>query len=220
VIHTFNSTGGSFGGIIFFDNEGTMFGTTGGGGNVNPLCGGGCGVVFKLVPSGATWTETVLYKFMGGADGQTPYPLVMDAAGNLFGTALFGGLPICEPLGCGTAFELSPKNGGYTFNVLHRFTGNDGQIPIGIIPDAQGNLFGTTESTGTADSCDLACGKVFKLSPKAGGGWTETTLHSFSGGNDGSLPLGGVILDAAGNLYGTTADGGRAKQGVAFKITQ
>ena len=219
VIHTFNSTGGSFGGIIFFDSEGTMFGTTGGGGTVNALCGSGCGVVFKLVPSGSSWTETVLYKFTGGSDGQTPYPLAMDSAGNLFGTALFGGLSTCQALGCGTAFELSPKGSGYTFSVTHSFNGTDGQIPIGIIPDGKGNLFGTTESTGTG-SCEGACGKIFKLAPKTGGGWTETTLHSFSGGNDGSFPFGGVILDSAGNLYGTAAGGGTAMQGVAFKITQ
>lgn len=220
VVHTFNSTGGSFGGVIFFDREGNMFGTTGGGGIVNRACGSGCGVVFEMTPSDSTWTETVLYKFTGASDGWDPFPLTMDVDGNLFGTTLFGGSSPCKPNGCGTAFKLTPSGSTYSFKTIHNFTGSDGQIPVGIVADANDNVFGTTETTGTANSCSGACGTVFRLADGSGGKWTETILHRFSGGNDGSTPFGGVIMDSAGNLYGTTATGGTSNQGVAFKIIQ
>jgi hypothetical protein len=151
--------------------------------------------------------------------GSNPYtpnaPLVFDTAGNLYSTTYYGGFN-----SGGTAFELSPKTGGgWTAKVIHNFGGaNDGFNPeSGLTLDSAGNLYGTTEagysSTGRSN------GAVYELSPKTGGGWTETVLYSFSNtGTDAGVPYGGVILDALGNLYGTTSSGGTFIHGAVFEI--
>jgi uncharacterized repeat protein (TIGR03803 family) len=163
-----------------------------------------CGVVFKLSPAG---TETVLYSFTGQPDGGNPEAgLVRDAAGNLYGTTAFGGSSTTCPAGCGTVFKLSPTG---TETVLHSFTGPDGANPYaGLVRDAAGSLYGTTSSGGVKSSAcqggSETCGVAFKLSPTG----TETVLYSFTGGADGDVPYAGLIQDAAGNLYGTTAYGG------------
>jgi uncharacterized repeat protein (TIGR03803 family) len=160
-------------------------------------------VVFRLSPSGS---ETVLYSFTGGADGANPSAgLVRDAAGNLYGTTFLGGVESGSCGGsCGVVFKLSPTG---SETVLHSFTGGaDGANPsAGLIQDAAGNLYGTTFLGGVeSDSCGGSCGVVFKLSPTG----SETVLHSFTGGADGAGPYAGLIQDAAGNLYGTTSEGG------------
>jgi uncharacterized repeat protein (TIGR03803 family) len=104
--------------------------------------------------------------------------------------------------------------------MLHSF-GNfdtrDGSLPVGeLIIDSAGNLYGTTSGGGNSD---FEAGTVFKLSPGQGGGYTETVLHNFSGGDDGQSPYAGLIMDSAGNLYGTTYAGGIHRWGTAFKIT-
>src|SRR5215469_4800221 len=157
-------------------------------------------------------TFTVLYTFTGGTDGGGPQSnLIMDAAGNLYGTTAFGGSsPNCS-FGCGTVFKLDPS-GNET--VLHAFTGTpgDGARPFGgLIMDAASNLYGTTQDFG---GCDLGCGIVFKLDPSG----NETVLHTFTG-SDGANPSAGLIMDAAGNLYGTTPGGGASGGcGTVFKI--
>jgi uncharacterized repeat protein (TIGR03803 family) len=177
------------------DPAGNLYGTTRFGGVITtescrPL---GCGTVFQLTPSG---TLNVRYSF-SGSDGAYPYAgLIADAAGNLYGTTYFGGAPMsCNiPIGCGTVFQLDPLG---TLTVLHSFTGGtDGRYPVtGLIADTAGNLYGTTHSGG-----DGGYGTVFQLDPSG----TLTVLHSFTGGSDGRYPDGGLIADAAGNLYGTT----------------
>jgi uncharacterized repeat protein (TIGR03803 family) len=167
------------------------------------------------------WNEKVRLNF-NGSDGVNPVAgLIFDAAGNLYGTTYGGGT-----YGYGTVFELTPNgSGGWTQTVLYSFGANgqyDGANPYaGLIFDAAGNLYGTTYSGGTYSNCvdPLTCGTVFELTPTAGGGWTETTLYSFSGRPDGSNPGAGLILDAASNLYGTTLGGGAYGYGTVFELT-
>ena len=200
---------GSFprGGVIS-DAAGDFYGTSEFGGNWS-RCSGGCGAVWKFSPaSGGGWTETVLHTFSGDQDGGNPYAgLVSDAAGNLFGTTLSGGNGNCTPnwAYCGVVFELSPNSsGGWTETVLHTFGGRDGAAPwASLIFDAAGNLYGTTHDGGRYGG-----GVVFELSRNSSGGWTETVIHAFTGGNDGGQPSGNLTLDSAGNLYGTTTGGG------------
>jgi len=166
---------------------------------------------------------TVLHSFNpNGGDGSTPYfgDLIFDAAGNLYGTTVSGGKGTnCGALGCGTAFELSPKaGGGRTEKVLHSFSndGNDGVNPMaGLIFDAAGNLYGTTSGGGA-----YGYGTVFELIPTSAGGFVERTLHNFNyDGKDGANPVAGLIFDTAGNLYGTTSRGGPYQGGTAFELT-
>jgi uncharacterized repeat protein (TIGR03803 family) len=186
------------------DAAGNFYGTTlQGGSGACPY--GGCGTVFKLDAAGR---ETVLYSFSGGADGRYPYAnLVRDEAGDLYGTTTGGGGYACDrPWGCGTVFRL--RKGKLT--VLHTFAGGkDGAIPYaGVVRDRAGNLYGTTNQGG-----GYGLGTVFKLDKNG----KETVLHRFSGLPDGALPGAGLILDAAGNLYGTTAAGGSGA-GTVFKL--
>jgi uncharacterized repeat protein (TIGR03803 family) len=194
-------------GGVTFDQAGNLYGTTSEGGSF------GQGIVYQLTPgSGGTWTENILHNFTGGSDGAYPdHPsLIFDSAGNLYGSAAEGGEGNCPLFGgvtCGTIFEMSPETGGtWAFTVLHTFTGgSDGGNPEGtLVFDAGGNLYGTTYGGGKSD-----LGVVFELTPHPSGIWSERVLHPFKGGgNDGSNPLGGVIFDSAGNLYGATANGG------------
>ena len=190
VLHNFNGgAGGSEpAGPLVQDAAGNLYGIAEQGGNLTcaefPQVG--CGTVFKLAKSGAF---TVLHTFKGGADGAAPQPgLFLDAAGNVFGTTFKGG-----SAENGTVFKIA-SNGA--FSVLHQFTGKDGTNPNGgLVSDASGNLFGTTQvggknGLGTAFRMDTA-GRV-------------TILHSFTGGTDVASPLAGVILDPAGNVFGTT----------------
>jgi len=156
-------------------------------------------------------TETALHSFnSSGTSAAFPASsLIFDTAGNLYGTTGDGSGTNCGAGGCGTVFELSPKaDGGWTGKVLHNFTANgkDGyQVYAPVIMDASGNLYGTTVQGGTYRG-----GTVFELLPKTGGGWTERILHNFSNSNSakGAFPYAGLILDKAGNLYGTTYSGG------------
>jgi len=151
-------------------------------------------------------TFTVLYKFTGGADGGTPYSaLIMDAAGNLYGTTYSGGSS-----GYGTVYMLDTK-GNET--VLHSFTGGgDGVNPdTGLTMDHAGNLYGTT-------SADFGSnGTVFKLS-HSGSSWTLNTLYTFTGGSDGANPSGRVIFGLDGSLNGIANAGGSAGNGTLFRL--
>jgi uncharacterized repeat protein (TIGR03803 family) len=167
-----------------------------------------------------------LHKFAGTPDGASPSGrLISDSAGNLYGTTINGGVA-----NKGTVFELSPPSGSGTSwseSVLYSFQGgsNDGYGPWGgLVFDASGNLYGTTEFGGSRDGAGF--GTVFELSPPsvAGGAWTETVLYSFKGGKDGVSPVGDtLIFDAAGNLYGTTDEGGIYSDGpysgTAFELS-
>ena len=161
--------------------------------------------------------EKVLHDFsQAGGEGTFPLDrLIFDAAGNLYGTTLAGGIPGIDG---GTVFELMPAAGGHwTEQVLHEFgNGSDGYAPFaGLIFDAAGNLYGTTSTGGT-----YFHGAVFELTPNRSGGWTETVQYSFQGyPTDGDGPMAGLIFDAAGNLYGTTYFGGTYGPGTAFELT-
>ena len=157
-------------------------------------------------------TYTALHKFTG-PDGDYPAAgLSMDRAGNLYGTASQGGnFNDCDGAGCGTVFELERKASGWIFSVLYAFSGPDGQYPLDrVILGPDGNLYGTTPSGGA-----YGYGVVFRLQPPPTVckatlcPWTETVLHSFTGGSDGAIPdWGDLAFDQAGNIYGTTPAGG------------
>jgi uncharacterized repeat protein (TIGR03803 family) len=159
----------------------------------------------------------VLYTFTGLDDGGLPAGgLVFDAAGNLYGATNFYG-----SFNAGTIFELSPSSGGaWTLTTLHEFTGDpDGAYPIGnLIFDAAGNLYGTTYEGGTGGG--LGPGTIFELSPGSSG-WTEAILYNFTDQSDGGFPLDGVIMDASGNLYGTTSSSEpiHHNYGVAYELS-
>jgi uncharacterized repeat protein (TIGR03803 family) len=224
-------------GSIVYDKQGNLYGATLSGGLRSCSApGGGCGTVYELSPpvkKGDPWTETQVHLFQGRAFGDGSDPaggLIMDAAGNLYGTTEYDGSGNCNLLGgvvgCGTVYELSPPaqpGGAWTETVLYNFQGgNDGYIPTGdLVFDKVGNLYGVTlfgggRGTNCGDSLYPNCGTVFELSPPQtkGGGWTEKVLYSFSGlepesiAGDGSEPNGGLVLDEAGNIYGTASRGG------------
>jgi len=200
VLYSF--TGGADGGYpysgVIRDAAGNLYGTTTYGG------GADLGVVYKV---DATGHETVLHSFTGAADGGHPNAgLILDAKGNLYGTTVNSGAEYG-----GVVFRMDPM-GNET--VLHSFSGEDGVEPYaGVIGDGAGNLYGTTFYGGTTDN-----GVVYKLDAKG----NETVLYNFTGGADGGEPQAGVILDAQGNLYGTTLLGGTGDCpegcGVVYKL--
>ncbi len=190
---------------------------------------GGCGTIYSLTPAAhfspnlfAPWTETVLYRFVGGSSGKFPSGIVLDQSGDIFGTAAQGGAAGCPPIGsCGTVFELTHSVGGvWTESTIYAFTGgNDGGTPAGIIFDGDGNLYGTDGSGGyTGGNCrTYGCGAAYELM-RSGSDWLEKTLYAFHGTGDGELPEGGLIFDSSGNLYGTTVEAGLGG-GTVFELT-
>jgi uncharacterized repeat protein (TIGR03803 family) len=182
-----------FGGVIF-DVAGNLYGITG-----SSASGGGA--VYKLSPSGGSWTLSVLYNLQAATDGSlsmaTP---AIDAAGNLYGTTTFGGAN-----GYGTVFELVHSGAGYTFHLLYTFTGgNDGGDPLfGVALDGAGNVFGDTGYDGG----------VFELTP-SGGGWNYSLIVPFLGGLEAP-----ISLDSAGNIYGTNSADGAHGLGSVYKLT-
>lgn len=217
VLHTFsNKDGGLPAGSLVFDSTGDLYGTTQSGGNLDACGGTGCGTVFRLAPgTNGKWTMTVLHSFDGN-DGSIPTcTLILDSEGNLYGTTSSGGVG-----SYGNVFELKQgSNGKWTETVLHSFNGKDGAEPYaGLVFDSAGNLYGTAQYGGDLNSfyCSgVGCGTVFKLTPGANGKWTMSVIHAFNG-VDGMYPLAGLILDAAGNLYGTTF----YSYGVVFRLSQ
>lgn len=214
VLYTFSggADGGNPGGGLIKDSAGILYGTAGSGGAY------GYGVVFKVNLAGR---ESVLYSFQGGMDGEYPGAgVIRDSAGNLYGTTSEGGLSngCLDGDTCGVVFEIGPSG---QETVLYRFMGgSDGETPAaGLVRDSTGNLYGTTLYGGGTCSNVFGCGTVFKLDPSG----IETVLYRFSGGHDGSHPLGGLVRDRFGNLYGTTLNGGDFRQGigsgVVFQIT-
>lgn len=211
VIHTFTggNDGSGPGSPVAIDKHGNVYGTTPTGGT------NGMGVVYELRP-GATgdWTLHVIHTFTGGNDGGggSASRLLIDAAGNLYGVCTVGGAN-----GFGTVYKMSPAQGKWQFSTLYAFKDQpDGALPYGgVISDKAGNLYGTTYYAGVHD-----LGTVYKLTHN-GGTWTESVLYSFKGGTDGASPISSLVSDAAGNLYGTTSDGGAASCscGVIFKVT-
>jgi uncharacterized repeat protein (TIGR03803 family) len=223
ILHAFQSTDGQNPQArLVFDKEGNLYGTTS-----DSFTGGG--TVFELSPTkSGQWIETTIHSFncFSSNDGCYPYSyLIVDKAGNLYGTTLQGGggdnSETCTN-GCGTVFKLSPqKNGNWTETILYSFSQNlgpNGANPYaGLVGDEKGNLYGTTSSGGQYKGD----GTVFQLSVR-GGQWQETVLHSFNNtGVDGFDPIAGVAMDKFGNLYGTTSRGGSAAfpSGVIFELS-
>jgi uncharacterized repeat protein (TIGR03803 family) len=252
-------------GNLIFDRAGNLYGTT-------TYGGAGWGTVYELTPSNGGWTETVLYRFSGAADGWRPWgPVTLDAAGNLYGTTYYGGNPGCGQDGCGTIYQLSPSAAGWKHTVLYSFQGgDDGELPTaGLVFDTSGNLYGGTRLGGSGTggtifqltpsvngwTFNLLCGlsgaspynegpvnnltfdaagnlygtarydpdgvgMLFQVVPQ-GDGWTCNLIYSFrlSGEYGPDQPNGSVILDSNGNIYGTTAYGGRSGAGTIWKIT-
>jgi len=217
ILHTFNIDGTDgyvpLAGVVM-DGRGNLYGDTNGGGT---LVGG---TVFELSPTAqGPWRETILHNFsFNGADGSYPYGVpVFDRSGNLYGVTNAGGLE--GSYGAGIVFELSPAGkGSWTEAILHNFNDStgDGVAPsAGMIFDHRGNLYGVTQAGGTYN-----LGTVFELSPATGGGWSEAVLYNFgSVSDDGIAPLASLIFDPAGNLYGTTDEGGTTGYGTVYEIT-
>ena len=217
VLHNF--TGGADGGNPYsgltMDGGGNLYGTTFGGGSGN-------GTVYKMTHRNGSWTLATLYQFAGGNDGSSPYAgVTFGPNGSLYGTTTVGGSH-----GDGTVFNLTPASHicshtscSWTETVLHTFQGGaDGANPDGGVSfDQAGNLYGTTTVGG--DHCANGCGTVYELSP-SGSGWRGGVIYDFSNLNgDGATPVSGVILDNAGNLYGTTLNGGDFSYGAAYELT-
>jgi len=189
ILHTFQWSDGAYpyGGVIF-DSSGNIYGTASSGGS------SGYGVAYELTPSGSGWTETVLHNFdaIGSVEGGIVYGgLIADSSGNLYGTTSEGGL-----YGGGSAYELSPSDGGWALSVLYGFDAYQGSLAK-LAMDSAGNLYGTIF---------IGAPEVFRLTP-SDGQWALTGFN----GSAGDYPYGNMILDSAGNLYGT-AD-------VVFEIT-
>ena len=207
-----NGDGAGPGTGLVMDTAGNLYGTTSLGG------ASGFGTVFELVDSSGSYTEKVLYSF-SLEGGWPPGGLIIDTAGNLYGTTLIGGSG-----GAGTVFELVKSSGNYTEQELYSFTflNGDGLGPNpGVVMDPAGDIYGTTAAGGNSSACDSGCGIVFELVYSFGNYATGRLLYSFSGsGGDGAGPSAGLIMDAAGNLYGTTAEGGAYGYGTAFELVK
>jgi hypothetical protein len=196
------------GGLIM-DRYGALYGVTDLGGSIASISGA-YGAIFRLTPLDAArtqWQETVLYRFQGGADGANPFSqLALDATGALYGSTLYGGTGACtdffsNDIGCGTVYKLMPPTAGqaaWAKTTLHSFT-------LGAV---------------------VGCGVIYRLTPPGRGQttWAESILHNFTG-PDGAFPQGGLLIDAAGALYGTTSGGGPASNailgsyGLVFKLS-
>jgi uncharacterized repeat protein (TIGR03803 family) len=213
VLYSFAGAGGAFpAGKLVRGSNGNLYGATFGGGQ-NPSCAGqqyqqGCGTVFELTPSGSTWNETVLYSFAGGTDGFSPNGGLIFSRGKLVGTTDSGNGQ-CNPI-CGTVFELTPINNGWTETILHGFTGgSDGALPdAGLIGDSLGNKYGTAALGGAS-----GYGTIFKIDLQG----KKTTLHSFNG-RDGAYPSAGLSRDGNGNLFGAATAGGSFEVGTVFEL--
>ena len=200
-------------------SDGNFYGTTRFGGT-SANCSGGCGIVFRITPSGS---ETILHSFVDSpTDGSEPLgALVEGSDGNFYGTTEFGGTNFE-----GTVFQISPSG---SETILHSFVGSpsDGREPYaGLVEGSDGNFYGTTRFGGTSANCFDGCGTVFRISPSG----SETILHSFVGyPTDGATPLGGLVQGSDGNFYGTTVNGGTSTNfdpatggygyGTAFRIS-
>ena len=205
VLYVIGGDGGDMSaGDLTCDQAGNIYGTSADYSNV-----------YELTPSGGNWTHNVLYSFAGGNDGRWPFAgVIFDRAGNLYGTTLYGGT-----YNWGTVFQLTPSRSGWTEKILYSFQGrSDGGLPMaGVVMDNSGNLYGATSSAGFGSG-----GTIFELTP-SGGNWTFTLLHGFSGGFY-SGPEARLVMDSAGNLYGTKACylngcGGNYGYGATFKLT-
>jgi uncharacterized repeat protein (TIGR03803 family) len=212
-------------------SDGTLYGTTLGGGLNDSGCPGdgyqGCGVVYHLVPrpsncpaSNCPWIETVVYSFLGVTDGWNPLGEVVFSQGAIYGTTNLGGTGTSCYGGCGTVFKLTNSGGHWSETQVHSFVGgSDGAYPTtGIVFDNDVLAYGTTYNGGGGINCQLGCGTVFSLTPSSGG-WTESVLYAFQNGSDGAGPWGGVIIGSSGDVYGTNLGEPLGACGLAYQLT-
>jgi uncharacterized repeat protein (TIGR03803 family) len=192
---------------LTLDADGNLYGTTTAGGAFQQ------GIAFELIPkAGGSWTEKILHSFSGGKDGSQPYAgLTFDAAGNLYGTTAFGGID-----NGGTVFKLSPNSSGeWSEKILQSFVVTSTECHCfpytRVILDQAGNLYGTLSG--------VYNGSVFELMPTVDGNWTAEIVHNFSSSSGIRTEPSGLILDAAGNLYGTSSSGGTYEEGTVFELT-
>lgn len=172
--------------------------------------------VFILSLAAATATTTnVIFSFDEDDGEYADTDLETDSAGNIYGTTVLGG-----DFGSGTVFQLSHTSTGWVQTVLYSFTsGPDGGEPYkGVTIDRQGNLYGTAV-TGGSGSCEGGCGVAYKLT-YSGGTWTQSVIHAFTGGDDGSGPGSRVTVDANGDVYGMTPTGGAYGLGTIYRLHQ
>jgi uncharacterized repeat protein (TIGR03803 family) len=205
VLHNFklhDPNGDEPGGTLTWDPAGNLYGSTTQDGGPYTY-----GTVFEMQTSTNGWTLRVIHRFGKNDPANGPVGgVIMDPAGNLYGVG-------------GWAFELSPGSDGWKETLLHFFNCQSGDgcgFPSRPILDSAGNLYGTTEHGGTSKNCGAGCGTVYRLHPQSDGSWKETILHSFGAPQDGSFPLAGVTMDAAGNLYGGT---GGYNSGTVFELS-
>jgi uncharacterized repeat protein (TIGR03803 family) len=202
--------GSSPSGPLVMDASGALYGTTEGGGTQ------GDGTVFKLTPSVTGYSESVLFSFHGYDGAQPLGGVVLDAKGDIFGTASIG-----SPFGAGLVYELTPSGPLYAESTVYTFQnmGSDGSAPRGTLAlDPTGALYGTTVTGGNFGCTGgFGCGTVFKLVP-FGHSFRERTIHMFRGYPDGGTPEAGVILGADGTAFGTTFVGGAHGSGEAYSL--
>lgn len=214
VIHSFSGLDGANPRAgLTIDGAGNLYGITNGG-------GAGYGMVFKVTEKNSAWLLNPLYKFTGGSDGAGSRSRVtFGRDGRLYGATIGGGVG-CGGTGCGTVFALQPLPTAcktalcyWSKTPLYTFTGGtDGALPYADLTfDQAGNIYGGAYRGGNG------VGVIYELSRSQD--WAESVLYAFTGGNDGNSPLGGVIFDGVGNLYGTTVFGGPSQDGVVFQLT-
>ena len=204
---------------VVFGPDGALYGTTQLGGSSSCAAGDGCGTVYRLTPPArpcarilCPWHESVLHAFTAGSDGATPYygDLSFDGAGNIFGTTVMGG-----NYDEGVLFEISGHNGSWTESVAYPFGAGTAQFPgWGVVFDRTGNIYGAA-----AGGIPYDYGVIYELQAVQGG-WTESTLFTFTGGTDGAGPGGGLIFDGAGNLYGATVFDGIGSGGTVYQLAR
>ncbi|PYX31329.1 MAG: hypothetical protein DMG77_07230 [Acidobacteria bacterium] len=212
VVHTFTggSDGSGPGAPLAIDKSGNIFGMAPTGGAF------GVGTVYLIQHGTSGWTFRLIHTFTGGSDGLggSAGRMIFDSAGHVFGTSTVGGLN-----GLGVVFHLTPTlTGEWQFTSLYDFKGSpDGALPYGgLVRDSAGHLYGTTYYAGAND-----LGTVYELVRK-NGTWNERVLYSFKGGTDGGNPISTLVADSAGNLYGTTSEGGASgcECGTIFKLSR
>ena len=209
VIHAFTGgdDGSGPGARVTVDQAGNVYGMAPTGG------ANGLGTIYKIHQAqDGTWVLKVIHTFTGGADGSTGSAGRMILRhGRLYGAATTGGT-----YGSGVVFELTPTQvGEWDFKTLYSFRGQpDGSFPYGaLLFDASGNIYGTTYYGGANN-----IGAVYQLAPRVNGEWKERVLYGFQGGTDGNSPISNLVFDRAGNLYGTTSEGGLGT-GTIFKLS-
>jgi uncharacterized repeat protein (TIGR03803 family) len=209
VIHAFTGgdDGSGPGSRVTVDRAGNVYGMTPTGGAF------GLGTIYHIrPPSSVASSFNVIHAFTGGADGSSGSAgrmILHD--GHLYGAATTGGSN-----GSGVVFELTLRPlGGWDFRTIYTFQGQpDGSFPYGaLLFDGSGNVYGTTYYGGAN-----GIGAVYKLSPQPVGEWTEEVIYSFQEGTDGNSPISNLVFDKAGNLYGTTSEGGLGS-GAIFKLS-